>query len=66
MQKTYDECYLICSTAVYFEGQVSYPTFWFFFLAFFFNLFATPYLHHEEQRKDFVTEIFFMGRTTEQ
>ena len=23
MQKTYDECYLICSTAVYFEGQVS-------------------------------------------
>lgn len=22
MQKTYDECYLICSTAVYFEGQV--------------------------------------------
>lgn len=31
MQKTYDECYLICSTAVYFEGQVcssssSYPS----------------------------------------
>ena len=25
MQKTYDECYLICSTAVYFEGQVSEP-----------------------------------------
>lgn len=23
MQKTYDDCYLICSTAVYFEGQVS-------------------------------------------
>ena len=23
MQKTYDECYLICSTAVYFESQVS-------------------------------------------
>lgn len=23
MQKTYDECYLICSTAIYFEGQVS-------------------------------------------
>ena len=23
LQKTYDECYLICSTAVYFEGQVS-------------------------------------------
>lgn len=23
MQKTYDECYLICSTAVYFEGQVA-------------------------------------------
>ena len=22
LQKTYDECYLICSTAVYFEGQV--------------------------------------------
>jgi len=22
MQKTYDECYLICSTAIYFEGQV--------------------------------------------
>ena len=22
MQKTYDECYLICSTAVYFEAQV--------------------------------------------
>jgi hypothetical protein len=22
MQKTYDECYLMCSTAVYFEGQV--------------------------------------------
>ena len=22
MHKTYDECYLICSTAVYFEGQV--------------------------------------------
>ena len=22
MRKTYDECYLICSTAVYFEGQV--------------------------------------------
>lgn len=22
MQKTYDECYLLCSTAVYFEGQV--------------------------------------------
>lgn len=22
MQKTYDECYLICSTAVYFESQV--------------------------------------------
>lgn len=26
MQKTYDECYLICSTAVYFESQVCiYP-----------------------------------------
>lgn len=24
MQKTYDDCYLICSTAVYFEGQVRY------------------------------------------
>ena len=24
LQKTYDECYLICSTAVYFEGQVCY------------------------------------------
>lgn len=24
MQKTYDECYLICSTAIYFEGQVSH------------------------------------------
>lgn len=23
MQKTYDECFLICSTAVYYEGQVS-------------------------------------------
>lgn len=23
MQKTYDECYLVCSTAIYFEGQVS-------------------------------------------
>lgn len=23
MQKTYDDCYLICSTAIYFEGQVS-------------------------------------------
>ena len=23
MQKTYDDCYLICSTAVYFEGQVT-------------------------------------------
>lgn len=23
MQKTYDDCYLICSTAVYFEGQVN-------------------------------------------
>jgi len=22
MQKTYDDCYLICSTAVYFESQV--------------------------------------------
>ena len=22
MQKTYDECYLICSTAVYYEAQV--------------------------------------------
>lgn len=22
MQKTYDECYLICSTAVYFESRV--------------------------------------------
>lgn len=22
LQKTYDECYLICSTAVYFESQV--------------------------------------------
>jgi hypothetical protein len=22
LQKTYDECYLVCSTAVYFEGQV--------------------------------------------
>jgi hypothetical protein len=22
MQKTYDECYLTCSTAIYFEGQV--------------------------------------------
>jgi len=22
MQKTYDDCYLICSTAVYFENQV--------------------------------------------
>lgn len=22
LQKTYDECYLACSTAVYFEGQV--------------------------------------------
>lgn len=22
MQKTYDECYLVCSTAIYFEGQV--------------------------------------------
>jgi hypothetical protein len=26
MQKTYDECYLICSTAIYFEGQVSSET----------------------------------------
>ena len=26
MQKTYDECYLICSTAVYFEGQVGVNT----------------------------------------
>jgi hypothetical protein len=25
LQKTYDECYLICSTAVYFEGQVRIP-----------------------------------------
>lgn len=24
MQKTYDECYLTCSTAIYFEGQVRY------------------------------------------
>nr|POF15275.1 protein sap1 [Quercus suber] len=24
MQKTYDECYLICSTAIYFEGQIYY------------------------------------------
>lgn len=23
MQKTYDDCYLICSTAVYFENHVS-------------------------------------------
>lgn len=22
LQKTYDDCYLMCSTAVYFEGQV--------------------------------------------
>lgn len=22
MQKTYDDCYLICSTAIYFESQV--------------------------------------------
>lgn len=65
MQKTYDECYLICSTAVYFEGQVSYPTFLVLLPCFFFHLFATPYLHHEEQMKDFVTEIFFMGRTIE-
>lgn len=27
LQKTYDECYLICSTAVYFEGQVRCPLF---------------------------------------
>ena len=26
MQKTYDECYLVCSTAVYFEGQVRSST----------------------------------------
>ena len=26
MQKTYDECYLICSTAVYFEGQACTST----------------------------------------
>jgi hypothetical protein len=26
IQKTYDECYLICSTAVYFEGQVRIST----------------------------------------
>ena len=26
MQKTYDECYLVCSTAVYFEGQVCSST----------------------------------------
>ena len=25
MQKTYDECYLVCSTAVYFEAQVGKP-----------------------------------------
>ena len=25
MQKTYDECYLTCSTAIYFEGQVWFP-----------------------------------------
>ncbi|KAK5686284.1 hypothetical protein LTS10_002400 [Elasticomyces elasticus] len=25
MQKTYDECYLICSTAIYFEGQNNEP-----------------------------------------
>jgi hypothetical protein len=24
MQKTYDECYLTCSTAIYFEGQVGW------------------------------------------
>lgn len=26
LQKTYDESYLTCSTAVYYEGQVSVPT----------------------------------------
>ena len=25
LQKTYDESYLTCSTAVYYEGQVSIP-----------------------------------------
>lgn len=25
MQKTYDDCFLTCSTAVYFEGQASIP-----------------------------------------
>lgn len=25
LQKTYDESYLTCSTAVYYEGQVSVP-----------------------------------------
>jgi hypothetical protein len=24
-QKTYDDCYLICATAVYYEGQVRFP-----------------------------------------
>ncbi|KAJ5606431.1 hypothetical protein N7510_009212 [Penicillium lagena] len=28
LQKTYDECYLACSTAVYFEGQVSARRVW--------------------------------------
>lgn len=38
LQKTYDECYLTCSTAVFFEGKVC--LFFFFFLLFlsFFNL----------------------------
>lgn len=27
MQKTYDECYLTCSTAIYFEGQVGVTCF---------------------------------------
>lgn len=31
LQKTYDECYLTCSTAVFFEGKVCLFFFFFYF-----------------------------------
>ena len=45
LQKTYDECYLTCSTAVYFEGQVGFFSSVFFCLLVFFSL---PHPHIQD------------------
>ena len=54
MQKTYDECYLTCSTAVYFEAQVGIQA---FLLAFPFLVTDTHNFHRIMNMKHFVPGV---------